>query len=697
MTSCAFLTVTTRALKRILAIILSVAVLLPSTLVFGQPPRADTLIVSDAWGPPQGWNPLLPSPAWGYTLMYPTLFFYSTYKDTWIPYLAKGYRWVNEYTIDVVLRPEARWWDGTPITADDVKFTFDLGKEYTIPWVTPYWDYIASVEAVDRSTVRIVLKKEALNYFALFDALHGVLILPRHRWEKLKQQYGVKLASEFLDTNPAGIVGGGPYRLYSWSEDIWYYERVDDWWGKDIFGLPAPKYIAHRTFKDNVAAALAFEAGEYDGAGHFFAKIWEMWTVKRLARRTYLANPPYYLHSGLVLLYIRWKHPLNNTIVRRAIAHAIPYQDLVSKAYFNYSIVASPSFIIHEYPAYAKWINETVVNKYRYEYNLEKAKKILDEANIVDKDGDGVRELPDGTKLGPFTIQVPYGWTDWMMMCDMIASSLRQIGIDVRTEFPDFSVWWDRLTRLDFDFIIGWDAGPGYAHPWNTFRWVLDPRLSPPAGNWAGYTKTEAIPLIDAAPGETDPAKLMEIYSKLQEIALRDLPGIPLFYGAAWYEYSEEYWVGWPAEERPEVWVSPYIWNWPDNLPWLFCLAKKGETPRVPTWIIALQFPTTKFFEDLESTLRAAEEEVLIRTLIDKIGSLEGRVSGLETTVTRVSSDVTDLRNRLGVLPSTEEVRKLSADVEGLRGTVNTLVAVVAIETIVLIALIALILTRRRK
>jgi len=301
-----------RYMNRIAVVILTVLILFSlvpqyATSQLVQPPREDTLIVSDAWGPPQGWNPLLPNPAWGYELMYPTLYFYSTLRDTWIPYLAKDYSWVDEYTIDIHLRPEAKWWDGTPITAEDVEFTFQLGKEYTISWVTPYWDYIESVKAISKDTVRIKLKKDKLNYFALFDALHGVLILPKHRWEKLKAQYGDKLASDFKDDDPSQIIGGGPYRLYMWSEDVWYYERVDDWWGKEIFGLPTPKYIAHRVFKDNVAAALAFEKGEVDGCGHFFAKIWEMWTVKGLARRTYLANPPYYLHNSIILLYIRWK------------------------------------------------------------------------------------------------------------------------------------------------------------------------------------------------------------------------------------------------------------------------------------------------------------------------------------------------------------------------------------------------------
>ena len=572
-------------------------------------PREETLIISDAWGPPAGWNPFLPNTAWGTELMYPALFFYSTRDDVWIPYLAEGYRWVDKYTLEVTIRPEAKWWDGTPITAEDVVFTFELGKKYVIGWVSPFWDYLESVEAVDEKTVRFTTSEEKLNYFQLVGLLHGTLIVPKHRWAPLEEELGEKIISEFRDDDPSKIVGGGPYRLLTWSEEMWYYERVDDWWGKDIFGLPGPKYIAHKTFKDNVAAALGFEAGEVDACGHFFAKIYEMWEVKGLPVRTYYANPPYYIGSGIINLYINYaKYPLSDINIRKAIAHAIPYDDLVSKAYFNYSVRAAPVPIIHTIPSYAKWINETLVEEYRFEYDLEKARKILDDAGIVDIDDDGIREMPDGTELGTFTISVPYGWTDWMMMCDMIATNLREIGIDCVTEFPDFTVWWDRLIKGTFDLVLSWDGGMGFDHPWNSFRFIMDPRLTGPvgedypAGNWERYMNWEIVPLIDAIAKETDPEKLAKLYSQLQEIFLKDLPAIPLFYGAAWYEFRYDRWVGWPKEEDPR-WLSPYPWNYPDNLPVLFCLAKAGEEPTVPSWVYEMQIPTAKIFEDLAAVL----------------------------------------------------------------------------------------------
>ncbi len=70
----------------------------------------------------------------------------------------------------------------------------------------------------------------------------------------------------------------------------------------------------------------------------------------------------------------------------------------------------------------------------------------------------------DGTKLGPFTIGVPYGWTDWMMR-EIVTENLKKIGIVCTTEFPDFSVWWERLSKGEFGLVIGRDAGPSFVHP----------------------------------------------------------------------------------------------------------------------------------------------------------------------------------------------------------------------------------------
>jgi peptide/nickel transport system substrate-binding protein len=561
--------------------------------------REDVFFISSTWGPPAGWSPLLATQCWGYGIMYPTLYMYSDDLDEWLPYAAESYEWFDKYTLHVKIRDEAKWWDGQPVTAEDYKYSLELGKKYVVSMYTPLWDYIESVEAIDEKTIQIATSESKLNYFEVLNVLNGPLILPKHIWEGLEAEYGDTLTTDFKNDVPEEIVGAGPYKLMSWTEEAWYYERVDDWWGKDIFGLPTPKYLSHTTPKDNVAAALAFEEGELDVMTHFTPKIWEMWEVKGLPVRTYYASKPYYRGGSVVLLYLNYdKAPLTNTALRKAVAYAIPYDDMISKAYYNYSVQAAAVPINHLGPA-ATLIDEDLIAEHGWEFDPDTAKQILDDAGIVDTDGDDIREL-DGTPLTGFTIQVPYGWTDWMMMCDMISTNLGEIGIGVETEFPDFSIWWSRLGESDWDFVLGWSgAGPGYSHPWNGFRWLMDNRLSHPAGNWQNYDDPEVISLIDAIPKESDAEVLKDIYTQLQETWLTDLPGIPLFYGAVWYEYSEANWVGWPNEENG-FWFADFFGDsWPANMPVLFTIALKGETPAEPSWVTNMKFTSEEVFAHL--------------------------------------------------------------------------------------------------
>jgi len=561
--------------------------------------REEVYFHSSSWGPPAGWSPLLADQSWAWGVMYPTLYMYSDHLDEWLPYAAESYEWFDKYTLHVKIRDEAEWWDGQPVTAEDYKYSLELGKKYVTWMYSSLWDYIESVETLDEKTIQISTSEAKLNYFQMLDVIATPQIVPKHIWEGLEAEYGDALPTDFKNDVPDEIVGAGPYKLMSWDEGGWFYERVDDWWGKDIFGLPTPKYLSHTTYLDNPAAALAFEEGELDVMTHFTPEIWEMWEVKGLPVRTYYATKPYYRGGDVIFLYLNFdKAPLASADLRRAVAHAIPYDDMLSKAYYNYSVQAASVPINHLGPA-ATLIDEDLVAQYGWEFDLDTAKQILDDAGIVDTDDDGIREL-DGTPLTGFTIQVPYGWTDWMMICDMISTNLGEIGIGVETDFPDFSIWWSRLDESDWDFVPGWSgASPGYDHPWNGFRWLMDNRLSHPSGNWANYDNPDLISLIDAIPKESDAEVLEAIYTQLQETWLTDLPAIPLFYGAVWYEYSEANWVGWPNEENGFWFAGFFPDDWPSNMPVLFSLALQGETPTEPSWITDTKFTSNDIFADL--------------------------------------------------------------------------------------------------
>jgi len=581
------------------------------------PPREETVIVAQGvFAPPASFNPLaVPGVAgWGAYIMYPTLFvgnatYGSDREEVILPYLASGLRWVDPLTLEVSLRPEAKWWDGTPITADDVKFSWELGKRYSTYWNSGFWVYLEEVKVVDDKTVQFVTTGEKANYFEFFNMLCGdaALVLPRHVWEPLEEEYGATLTTDFRNDDPAQIIGGGPYRLAKWDVDYVLLELVDDWWGEDIFGLPGPKYLVSRIFKDVPARNLAFEQLEVDVITSTI-EIWEL-QEKGLPMGSYYSDPPYFLPSFGWALFVNFaRPPLDDSVLRRAIAYALPAEEIGLSMPAPHA-AAHPTMIIDVFATAAALIDQEVVAEYGWHYDPEEANRLLDEAGIVDRDRDGIREMPDGTRLGPWEVTCWVGFAEGMIAADMVAAALREIGMDVTARYYDFSVWDDQVIRGEFDMAFRWTFGwrPGY--PWNVFRTMLDPRVSAPVGepapvgNWQRYMNWVVCPLIDSIPKETDFEKVSAYYSQLEEFQLRDVVVVPLLYGMTGHAFSENYWGGWPTATRANGWMGTVtIGGVQSAWPQFFGLVPAGQdfySSPLDTHIAPLTTPSSLFWESL--------------------------------------------------------------------------------------------------
>ncbi|HOP95585.1 MAG TPA: ABC transporter substrate-binding protein [Dictyoglomaceae bacterium] len=578
----------------LLGVLLVTFLIVPSSIAQTSLPRNETVYTLGALWSATTWSLYNPSSTYGTEqFMYMPLFLYSNMKDGWLPIIGESFQAVNKRTLRVKIRKEAAWSDGTPLTADDVAFTFALTKEVGIGPGNGWWDYIQSVRAVDSKTVEFIMRPDAVNYASFLGYALNTRIVPKHVYEPFEKK-GVQAVKDFLNDDPAKQVVSGPYKLYYADPNIVAYGRIDNWWGKSIFGLPVPKYIGNIIYKDNSVANLDFEKGNADWGGVFIPDIAALWKDKKLPVKTWFDNKPYFMPDGLDLLYISYYNPLlRDPAVRKAIAYSIPYQEMLDKAYFGYGNQAHPSMVIDDFEAYHQYIDSAYAKYFwgspdgKVKTDLKKANDILDKAGYK-KGRDGIRVSPDGKRMGTFTIQVPSGWTDWMMMCEMMAANMKAIGLDVKTEFPDYSVWWTRWTQGTFDFILGWSAGPGYDHPWNVYRVVLDPALYKPFGqdqygNFERYNNPEVGKIIDKLAATLDPKVRKTLYYQLQRIVYRDLPAIPLFYGAHWYEVNETYWVGFPTAKDP-WWFPSSPWH-AMALPTLFGIAPKGQTPKVPAWV----------------------------------------------------------------------------------------------------------------
>lgn len=580
-------------------------------------PRNETVYILGAlWGPATTWNLYAPQSTYGTEqFLYVPLFLYGSGKDVWLPILGESYEFLNPTTIRIKIRDEAKWSDGVPITAEDVVFTFELTKKMNFGPGAGWETYVSTVTAIDEKTVEFKANEEKINYFQFLNYALAAKPVPAHVYKSLSEK-GINIR-DWKNDNPNNQVVSGPYKLFYSGPNLVAYGRIENWWGKDIFGLPRPKYLANVIYRDNPSAVLAFQGGAADWGGLFIPKIEDLWKVKKLPVGTWYSEEPYFMPDGVGFLYINnAKEQLNDPALKRAIAYAIPYQEMLRKAYFGYGSQAHPSMVIDLFEANKRWIDYDLARKVwgtedgRVPTDLEMANKILDEAGYK-RGPDGIRVDKNGNKLGTFTLSVPYGWTDWMMMCEMIAKNLREIGIDVQTEFPDYSVWADRMTKGTFDFIISWSVGAGFDHPYNIYRFVMDSRLTGPvgeshwAGDWERYNNPEVLEILDNVVSTLDENKLKESYSKLQEIIYRDLPSIPAFYTAHWYEYTEFVWTNWPNENNPS-WFPASPWH-NNSLPVTFIITNKDNPQGTPEWLNTIDnggllIPSSKIFEDLNAS-----------------------------------------------------------------------------------------------
>ncbi len=521
-------------------------------------PRNQTLYIGGfQWGPPTNFNPLASSPAWptggdgsmnlqadGY--LYETLFMFNIVDGSYEPLLGKSMSWTTPTQLTVKLQPGSQWQDGQPVTASDVVFSYELGKKFSTSY-SGMWDYLASVQAPDPQTVVLNLNPSKPNPGLIEQYVSTVYILPQHIWQAVADK-GQSALLQYENFQP---VGSGTYKVMSHNPQQVVLQRFDNYWGKDLYGMPAPEYVVHPIFKSNDAGNLALKQGNLDWSQEF---VPEVWTIKNAG--TWYSQKPYYVPGSIPMLVINLQKPgLDNPLVRRALAYAINYPLIVETAVSNYSAPAKSSLILPT-GVESKYFDAQQVEQDGWSYDPAKAKDILENQLHAKKGSDGVYVLPDGTKLS-FTVETPYGWTDWMAALQVVSQSAKAVGIDVTTKFPQAPVVTTDVQTGNFDMACWYISGVGPASPWSRFRDMLDSRNVPPVGqnafwDYNRYSNPKVAPLLDQAGAATSVAAKKAAYAQLDKIFMQDIPGIPLMYRALlFYEFNTSVWTGFPTAANP--------------------------------------------------------------------------------------------------------------------------------------------------
>lgn len=543
-------------------------------------PRNETLYFNgQQWGPVVGWNPYSNSNNNALVIaqqdnarvtMFETPYLYNMLDGKVYPLLADGdFQWNADRTeITFKIKPAAKWNDGTPVTAEDVAYTWATHVKYNTPTGAANTEYIENIEAVDPQTVVVKAKVgedgAAVNPLLVAAYLSSNYVIQKAWTETLEARVGGD-ATALLADPAEDVAFSGPYSKYFTDDTKVVLVRNDEYWGQDasMWGkLPAPKYLGHTIFKDNAAGTTALQAGEVDVSQQFNSNVQDLWLKDNLPISTYLPEAPYGIGASLPTAFYNLNSPgLDQVAVRKAIAIAVDYPTIIANAMTNQSATFDqvPRSLMNPTAGEQALYDQAAVADLQWAGNdIEGAKKLLDDAGIVDSDGDGWREF-EGQKLS-YVATCPNGWSDWQAAIEVVAAAGQKIGIEITTNYPEWSVYQTVVTKSDaplptegYDIFMMWSDGAGPTQPWGRIRKLLSSEFVGMASNWNGnwgqYKNEEADALIAQIPGETDPAKLEELYTELVKIYLTEVPSFTLMYRPqSFHTVNESVWTNFPHD-----------------------------------------------------------------------------------------------------------------------------------------------------
>ena len=545
-------------------------------------PRKETLyLAGQQWGTINDWNPMSSNSNNGMAMgqvgsareiVWETLFMYNMLDGKLYGLLGTDYAWNSDNTeLTVNLNKDAKWSDGSQVTAADVAATFDAHIKYESPVGADFKPYIEKVEATNDSTVVFHAVKDAkgkaVNSMKVIEFIPKIYIMQKEYLKKVAERNSDK-ANDIKQDKMEDLVSTGAYKPYYADDQKVVIIRRDDYWGqaKSMWGkLPTPKYIAHTIFSGNDTGLVALKAGEVDVAQMFVPDVQNLWLKDKLPISTYIEEAPYGICAAMPSIWFNTrKEGLNKKEVRKAIAMAVDYGQINKAAMTGQSPTFEevPRSVMNATEAEQKMIDKDKLKDYQFGNDPEGAKKLLDKAKIVDTDGDGIREYPKGNNLS-FKAECPEGWSDWNATLEIVAAAGKEIGINIETYFPDASTYIEDETTGNFDIVMGTPNGTAsITCPWQRCLELMSSELNDmdviTRGNFGRWKNKRADELIGLIPNESDSAKLKAYYTELSQIYLDEVPSFTAMYRpAAFHIVNESVWTNYPQKDDGKN-IPPY-------------------------------------------------------------------------------------------------------------------------------------------
>lgn len=477
-------------------------------------------------------------------------------KNEPMPYLAAALPTVTNdgKTYTYTLRTDMKWDDGSPVTAEDVVFTFKVNKcpLANNPHTKPYVDAIQDIQIdpADKNKVVFLMKTKYIqNVWMLTDVpimqrtffdknnVLGKYQIPQFDDKEFKAEKEAALADWFTEFNQPKysrdlkfLSGAGPYKITGWEAgQTLTLERKKNHWcegKKGMYEIAGPDKIVMAINREPNSYILEFKKQKYDASTFLEIKaLLELEKSKEFTDHYYYAFLPTFSFSYIAINMrpdgVKHKKLFVDPRVRRALAMLTPVDD-INKVTYNgkakrVSVPISP--LKNEYDKDLKPIA----------YDAEGAKKLLAEAGWKDSDGDGTLEKKIDGQIVKMEFDICYMATapSWKDIAEITAESFLKAGIKATARGFDFGKAIEKLKNHDFDMLVSaWQGVPApedHSQIWSTKSWADG------GSNFVGWGTAQSDALIDSMKYELDEPRRFAMSKRFQKMIYDDQPYIFLF------------------------------------------------------------------------------------------------------------------------------------------------------------------------
>jgi peptide/nickel transport system substrate-binding protein len=490
----------------------------------------------------KNFNPFVPSSAatllGATSLIYEPLLQFNVVKPgVQYNWLATGYSWSNGgKSITFKIRPGAKWSNGSPVTAGDVAFTYQLIKKYPDANTTGL-----PLTSVSSSGQQVTISFPSPQYSNLQN-IAGVYIVPKSIWSSVGDP------GKYTDPNP---VGSGPYTLASFTPQGFTLQANPSYWG----GKPKVAKVQFPVYASSNAALSALQTDQLHWGGNFISGVQQVFVSGHPNHKVWF--PPVQTNSLEPNLE---KFPTNQLAVRKAISLAIDRTALSQQAEAGLEPPVSNASGL-TLPVFQQFLSPSVSGATISPHsNIAAARNVLKAAGYV-LGSDGLFRTKSGQKLS-IDITNPSSFSDYAAGDAMIAKWLRQAGIDARFVGQSVTAWSSDIATGNFQLTQHWSQTS--VAPYQLYNdWLNSAQAT---NNAAGDFERLRDPSVDAMLSKLASANNVgdqqAALEPIEQYVANNLPIIPTVYGVVFDEYNTSKFDGWPTPSNPYESGSP---NAPTN------------------------------------------------------------------------------------------------------------------------------------